>query len=422
MASIKFYLKEPKAEKSSIFFLLHYGAYKIERGKKKYLPLKYGISESINPAYWNSKTGRVKQDRRFKQHPEFNARLQFIEDESLSALRRLLNDKADLSPDLLRDELDKILRPGRNQTAPKNTVFLNFFEHYLEASGIKASTQKTYRQTLRDITEYQDESNKRLLFNDIDIDFHDLFIKFLKGKNYSANTIGDRIKVVKTLMRAAHERGLHNNTDYQKKAFSKPREETRAVYLNDKELYSLYKLDLSNDGRLSNVRDWFLIASYTGLRYSDFSRVTIDNIKDDTITIVTQKTGAEVVIPLHTVVKSILDKHDYNLPKAISNQKFNKYIKEICKLAKIDETIMIEETKGDLKVSVREKKHNLISAHTARRSFATNAFIAGVPSIQIMKLTGHKTEKIFMNYIKISAEENAEKLKTHEFFNKMIAK
>ena len=81
---------------------------------------------------------------------------------------------------------------------------------------------------------------------------------------------------------------------------------------------SLYKLNLSNDVKLSNVRDWFLLASYTGLRFSDFSRLTKDNIKDS-ITIKTQKTGVTVIIPVHTYVKAIFEKHDYKLPRVISN-------------------------------------------------------------------------------------------------------
>lgn len=421
MATIKFYLKDAKANRTNIYFFLNYGAYKIVKDKKKYIPLKYYINESIESKYWNSKAGRVKQDKRFRQYPEFNARLQFIEDEALSVLRRLQNDGVDFSQELLRTELDKVLKIGLDQTTSKDQSVLVFFDYYLETSGIKASTQKTYKQTSRDIKEYQEEIKRVLFFDNVDIDFHDNFIVFLKGKNYSANTIGDRIKVIKAIMRASHERGLHNNTDYQKKAFNKPKEETQSIYLNEKELEKLYKLDLSNNLKLSDVRDWFLLASYTGLRFSDFSRLSKENISDN-ITIKTQKTGTTVVVPLHTYVKSILEKHDYKLPKVISNQKFNKYIKEACGLAKIDENILIEETKDNLTVRKAEKKFSLVSAHTARRSFATNAYLSGVPTISIMKITGHKTEKVFMNYIKVSEKENADKLKLHPFFNKMIAK
>ena len=58
--------------------------------------------------------------------------------------------------------------------------------------------------------------------------------------------------------------------------------------------------------------------------------------------------------------------------------------------------------------------------YTARRSFATNAYLAGLPPISIMKITGHKTESSFMKYIKISEKENAIQLKGHEFFNQIV--
>lgn len=423
MATVKFYLKEPKAEKSGIYFFLNYGAFEIVNGKKKYLPLKYYVNESIKPEYWNKDKGRAKQDKRFKQFPEFNTRLQYIEDETLSVLRRMQNDNAIINNDTLKKELDVVLKPEKDQTEPTSIQFMSFFAYYMKTSGNNDITLKTYQQTERDLIDYEKANNIKLTFETVDIDFHDNFILWLKDtRNFAPNTIGLRIKIIKTVMRASHERGLHNNTDYQKKAFSKPNETTTATYLTDEELTRLYSLDLSDNKKLSNVRDWFLIAAYTGLRFSDFSRLTEDNIKNDVISIKTQKTGANVIVPIHTIVKSILDKHGYNLPKVMSNQKFNEYIKDVCELAEIKEPIIVEETRGNMKTRQSQPKYKLISAHTARRSFATNAFLAGVPTIQIMKLTGHKTEKVFMKYIKISESENAKKLQLHPFFNKMIVK
>lgn len=423
MASVKFYIKDSKSEKTNIYFFLNYGAYEIVKGKKKYQPLKYYINESIDPKFWNTKTGRVKQDSRFKQYPEFNARLQNIEDEALNIVRRLQNDKTGITHDLLRSELDAMLKPEKKQIEDISMEFLDFFAHYMKTSGNSAGTLKSYQQTERDLKDYEADRNIKLTFDRVDIDFHNSFIIWLKEtRNFAPNTIGVRIKIIKTVMRASYERGLHNNTDYQKKAFTKPKEATKAVYLSENELSILYHFDLSENKKLSNVRDWFLIASYTGLRFSDFSRLTKDNIKDSTISIKTQKTGTDVVIPFHTVVKAILEKHEYKLPKVISNQKFNEYVKEVCKLAEINEPIIIEETKGNMRISKPEPKYNLVSAHTARRSFATNAFLAGVPTIQIMKITGHRSERVFLNYIKISEKENADKLKLHPFFNKMMVK
>ena len=134
------------------------------------------------------------------------------------------------------------------------------------------------------------------------------------------------------------------------------------------------------------------------------------------IKIATQKTGETVVVPIKNVVRQIFHKYNGELPSIISNQKMNEYLKAIGEKARISSDIVKTFTKRAKRQSETFKKHNLITTHTARRSFATNAFLNDVPTISIMKITGHKTEKAFMKYIKISPEENANKLVSHPFF------
>lgn len=423
MASVKFYLKNPKGNSSSIFFRLNYGAYTIVNGKKRYLPMQYHTDETINPTFWNSKKGEAKQVSRFPQYPEFNARLSNIRDNVLNVLRRLKNDDITVTNDVLRNELDILFRKSRNQTDVNSKMeLMAFIPYFIETSNKSTGTKKSYSRVYADLQEYETAKNISLTFERIDIDFHDNFIQFLKSKDYAPNTIGTRIKVLKTFMSVAHDRNLHSNTDFKKKAFDKPKEETTGVYLNEKELQDIYNLDYTDNKKYDAVRDWFIIGAYTGLRFSDLQGLKKENIKNNNIEIRTIKTGVSIAVPLHPFVKAIFEKYDYELPKLISNQKFNKYIKEISEKAKIEALVPVEETKGNLKKKTTKRKHQLVSAHTARRSFATNAFIAGVSSIQLMKMTGHKTEKAFLQYIKMSEAENAKKLQLHPFFNKMIVK
>jgi integrase len=135
------------------------------------------------------------------------------------------------------------------------------------------------------------------------------------------------------------------------------------------------------------------------------------------IKIQTQKTGVIVVIPLHRYVKEIIDKYEGVPPQNISNQKMNGYLKELGQEAKIKDGTLISLTKGGNRQSIVHEKWKLITTHTARRSFASNAYLAGVPAISLMKITGHHTEKSFLKYIKISQEDNANKLINHPFFN-----
>lgn len=429
VASVKFNLKYKNRPKSPIFMCVYYGAFKKAinqtTGKEyqKTVYLKYYISESVEVKYWMPKECRVKKTNAYNEGRDINARLNEIEKKTISVIRNLQLNNIDLGNEVIKIELDNIFRAYKDKTNKiSGTDLMSFITQFIEGCTRSDGTKKSYNRVLADLKEYQQAKSFRLTFERINIDFHNEFILFLQSKGYAPNTIGTRIKVLKTFMSEAYERGLHNNLDFKKKSFNKPSEETYSIYLNEDELDRLYKLDLSKDKKLSNVRDWFLIASYTGLRFSDFSRLTQKNIINDSITIKTQKTGVTVVVPLHTIVKSILESHKYELPKVISNQKFNEYIKTICEKAKIDDAVLVNETKGTMKKTTNERKYKLVSAHTARRSFATNAFLAGVSPIQIMKITGHKTEKAFLGYIKISGKENAKKLQLHPFFNRMIIK
>jgi integrase len=126
--------------------------------------------------------------------------------------------------------------------------------------------------------------------------------------------------------------------------------------------------------------------------------------------------SASVIIPIHPIVRNILNKYNNELPPPISNQKLNDYLKIIGKLAELDENVITYKTKGGRPEKKVTPKHDLITTHTARRSFATNAFKAGISSILIMKITGHKTEKSFLRYIRISPEEAAQEMAENKFF------
>lgn len=430
MATLKFYLTRPKSDKkTSIYFLFSFGAFEIlANGKKKYLPLKYYTDESIEPSRWDFKKGfpiaPTASNGRINaaEYKELEAKLNNIENEANNILRRLENDGIKPTHDLITKALNDKYKSHKNITKDEPTTnLITFVEKFISICDRKPLTIKEYKQALRDFTEYAALKNRKLNFEDVDLDFYFDFVEFLTNKKYAPNTIGTRIKDLKMFMNEAYERGLHTNLDFKKKRFSKPSEETTSIYLSNDELMNMYKLDLSFSNRLDKVRDLFLIGCYTGLRFSDLSQLTSDNISDDgTISIKTIKTGQTVVIPLHVIVKQILEKYEYQLPKVPSNQKFNEYLKEVAKKAKINEEIFLDKTKGALSVKRSVSKSQLVTSHTARRSFATNAFIAGVPAISIMKITGHKTESSFMKYIKISAKENALQLRTHSFFNQMV--
>ena len=240
------------------------------------------------------------------------------------------------------------------------------------------------------------------------VGFIERFIEWMHSeKGLSANTRGGHVKNIKTVMNESYLKHLHDNTDY--KLFRKEAEEVENVYLSTGELEMLRNVKLA--GTKCKVRDLFLVGCHTAMRFSDYSRLSEDNVHDGFIHMIQQKTSSKVVIPVHPVVSEMLDKYGGTMP-AISQQKFNSLIKDVCREAGITELETVMRNGKEVTV----EKWELVSSHTARRTAATNMYKSGIPSISIMKITGHKTESSFMKYIKLGKEENAEILKDAAFF------
>lgn len=241
---------------------------------------------------------------------------------------------------------------------------------------------------------------------------------FFKDKLFTANSIGKYIKTLKSILGNATEKG-HYQYSYSSK-FVVTRDDVDTVYLNETELQQLKDTDLSKIPYLDRVRDWFLLLAWTGSRFSDLGKLARTDIKDGFITFRQQKTNNRVVIPLHPVVIDVLEKYDYNMPAEISNQRFNEYIKEACKIAGINSIETITRTVGGKLVTEKFEKWQQVSSHTGRRSFCTNMYKKGLPALMIMSISGHSTEKSFLKYIKVKQGEHAEMMK--KAWNEMYKK
>ena len=425
MTEAIFVLKEPKNKKPTLIYLLfHFNNQK----------LKYSTGEKIRPKFWNFEKKRAKETRTFPEHTSLNRRLDDMAVSLKTAYRGLVSENKTPTAFKLKDALN---RSQFKEEYGQKTTFLKFVEDLINQSSRKQNTLKQWKQTLKKIIEFKKSTNTEVDFDTIDLDFYDKFIHFLNKKgytktsisksgiktvtklNYSKNTIGGFIKTIKILMNEAVDRNLTKNLEYRNRKFKAMEEQVEKVYLSEDELLTIYNLDLKEDNRLEKVRDLFIIACYTGLRFSDLIQIKPENIINNgtQIKVRTEKTSEIVVIPLHKFVKEILAKYKGQLPPVISNQKMNKYLKEIGEIAGIDETISIAITRGGKTNKSIYPKFDLITTHTARRSFSTNAYLMDVPSISIMKITGHRTESSFMKYIRISQEDNANKLISHPFFN-----
>jgi integrase len=398
--------------------------------------------EKVKPELWDNnpkskRYHRVKKDYKFNTDVSINDRLNEILVLVKKVVREYLsNNSNDIDKYELHDILKAAIRPDLiKHNKPKSLTL--FIEDFIQLSMsrinpqtgllISGTTIKKYRTTLNYLLEYSSLAKLPFDFNKIDIKFYNGFVSFLaKQKNIGTNTIGKHITNLKLFLDTATMQGLNQDLTYRTKQFKKPSEDVDHIYLTPDEIEEIRTLDLAQSSKLSRVKDTFLIGCYTGLRFADISKLsetnimkrTFDNKEFKVLEVYTQKTGKKVEIPINEKLNALFEKYLEEtgniLPPMISNQKFNKYIKEICsKCPSLQEIIQLKRTVGGKRKILTYNKHELVSSHTARRSCATNLFKSGCPSISIMRITGHSSEKMLLKYIKITPEQNALMVKDH---------
>lgn len=384
---------------------------------------------------WSDKTQGVKS--RYAYTDDFTAQMGLKLTNELAGLRSFILKAMteDAGNDMAKAKLEKIIYRYHHPKATvekKKESLRDYIIRYAREieDGVRlnnkklrygASTVKNYKGFIVQFDEFCKVWRKRFDFEDIDIKFYDDFVAFFAGKSYSVNTIGRHVKELKIIMRAAREEGLHGNNNIESRKFRVLTAEVENIYLAETELKAIAAVDLKGDKRKEVARDIFLVGCYTAQRYSDYSTINEGNIRklengQTVVDLIQHKTGNHVIIPARPEVLAILGKYGNCLPKSYE-QKVNKYIKEIAREAKITEPVEVEYIENGEKKRKIVDKCDLVKTHTARRSGATNMYLAGIPTIAIMKVTGHKTEKEFMKYIRITEEETAMELMNHPYFN-----
>ena len=291
---------------------------------------------------------------------------------------------------------------------------VNYILAYARNSKRTPAYKRCYRNIARHISTY--EENRGIIvtsdnFTDLILDD---YISFLKEKNLFQNTIGSIVDKTKYMFRRMNRDGYKVNQSVFD--VSVAQEQTSAVYLSSEEIELVYNITVRGEEQRI-ARDLFVIGCLTGMRFSDYSKLTSKNIIGNTIHRKTKKTGESVIVPMHRIVREILTKNNGNFPEYVNSlQSFNTIIKRICKRAGINDKMLVERTRGNKIERISLKRYQMISSHTARRSFATNAYLAGIPTARIMLITGHKTEQAFFQYIRINKKENARELSEHPFF------
>ena len=455
----QFFLKEPNAKKPTSIRLVFQ---KIKR-------VMYGTGLSIHPDFWDFGSQRPKRKseipkKHFKDNPHLETELKTIHqrcDNIITLSVRWFNHIEIQNTPFDQSDYKKYLsshfKPRNNDLVIKNQI--PFIDEILEEfiTGISngsiltkergryaLATIKVYKSLRTVFKEFQKWSNSRYKFEDISYEMADKWCQFMyEDRGSSKSTVGKHHKHFKRVMLHKLEEISTRNFDNQRnelplvlenyvlhsiktglKQFIQFKSEKTKIALTLNELSNLYHFN--NLAKHEEVaRDIFLCCCFTGLRYSDCSKIQSNHIirenGQDRLRIIVHKGKREITIPLHPNLKSILEKYGFNLPKS-SNQKVNEYIKEVCKKAGLTKMTQIKVNKGGVDHISFVPKYKLISTHAGRRTGLTLLHKDNLPLKDIAVISGHKRLSTLENYLKITQEESLERIEKTRYFNTPLLK
>ena len=222
------------------------------------------------------------------------------------------------------------------------------------------------------------------------------------------STIEKKLGYLKWFLKWATDKGYNTNVAYRLFRPTLKRTQKKVIYLTKDEMKKILALDIPQERKaLENVRDVLIFCCFSGLRHSDVFNLKKRDLKDGFIEVTTIKTADSLTIELNDVTKGILEKYkDYKFKDGkalpvICNQTMNRELKDLCKMAGIDEEIRITTYKGNQRIDEVKHKWELVGTHTGRKTFIVNALSLGVPPDVVMKWTGHSDYKAMKPYIDI---------------------
>lgn len=280
------------------------------------------------------------------------------------------------------------------------------FEEYIEKGKLTKTPNTIKGQiTVKNYLElFCKEKNISLSFDEVNNDFFDSLRDYsYEVKKMKQNYFAKVIKVLKSFLNWAIEKGYNTNREFEK--FKAAEHDIDIVFLTFEELMNLYNYQFESD-RLSQARDFYCMGCFTGLRFSDLSKLHLANISEDHIVLSIQKTKTQNhAIKLNKYAKAILEKYKgtiYEPLPIISSQKFNEYIKECCELAEITQSFTIHWFVGNKKKSLTQPKCKFITSHTARKTFITNSLLLGMEPKAIKKIANIKKDAVLDKYMKVT--------------------
>lgn len=400
MASVNFLYRSTKDKANlNLRLLYRYNSKDFVFGAKtKFEVTKY---------YWTKQHKKKSKDIEItNQQTETNTELNKIENHILKAFSSVSPDA--INKEWLQTQIDNYYNPKTETSIPTNLIdYIDFYIDYRK-NELKETSIKKFNVIKSKLERFETYRKKQILIKDINDSFKNEFVNYQKKQMYSQNTMQRELVFIKTFCK--HARFLGLETHPQLDGLRIDRQKVDKIYLTLEDLNKIENIDKDKlTDSLDNAKDWLIISCYTGQRISDFMRFSDKQIRIENgkhlIEFTQKKTGKNMTVPLHSKVIEILKKRNGKFPYKISDQKYNDFIKVVCKLAELNEPTKgskLIETEPESGIFRKKtgtyKKWELVTSHIGRRSFATN-FYGTIPTTYLIYVTGHSTEAMFLNYI-----------------------
>ena len=390
----------------------------------------------ISKEYWSKQHKKKSKDIDItNKQTEVNNELNKIENHVLKSFYFVNTDE--INKEWLQTQIDYYYNPQQeNEALP--TELLKYFDYFIESkkNEITIGTQKKYNVTKHLLERYQKTKNHKIKILEVNDKFRIDFENYCLLNNYALNTISKDLRTIKTVCNHAKYNGIE--ISHQLDSIKTPQYKTEKIFLSFEDLTKIENIDKRRlNDNYENAKDWLIISCYTGQRISDFMRFNKSMIRYEKnkqgdlkplIEFTQVKTDKIMTIALHPKVIEVLNKRNGDFPKVISDPKYNLFIKQICRIAKITDVVkgsklidINEEENKEKKAKGKDeikqyrkdvgmfKKWELVTSHIGRRSFATN-FYGTIPTTYLINVTGHSTEAMFLNYLGKSNKDLAMEL------------
>ena len=352
--------------------------------------IEYSTQRYVDPAKWSVEGNRVKVT--FAEAKTINTYLDALKSKIYDYQQELIRENKEVTYENMRNKILGI-EQRRHMLIPIFQQHNNEMEALI-GKEYAASTIKRYDTALKHTLSFL-----KWKFKSSDIDVRDIDHAFITGFEFYLKSIhncnqNSALKYIKNfgkIVRLCLSNGWIDRDPFIN--YKSKFKEVERPFLSQEEIDLLLNKHFSME-RLNLVKDIFLFSIYTGLAYSDASKLTRHHIRlgidgEHWIFINRTKTDTRANIPILPIAAEIIEKYR-NHPQTLntghllpvmSNQKTNAYLKEIATLCGI---------------------HKELTFHVARHTFATTVTLSnGVPIESVSKMLGHRDLRTTQHYAKI---------------------